>query len=447
MDDDKIDARKSQGPIVGPQGPVNQQYGDRQSASTGGGDYAGQNVDKRTFVNILFGADPIGSISPKFSQDLVATLEQVADGQSVRRAYQETLPPDAEVSRPKATSFEDMVVHLQEFRKLQAFLKRIADAPNVPDAIRQQLDELRQQEGEIGQKAQQQASASDPRPILKSYLQIVLRPNLSSDGLVVNAWLIPDESVHDPVKRYQPLDLNEMQKGSSCQIHEVPQVLNQFLNQALQYLTGQRYELTIEVFLPLDHLCTDVDAWELTDLFFEDETYLVGTKYSVIVRSQERLDPRYLASRWNQWNSNWERVKTRLSSVPNGEDFEHLSQMDACNWKLLVKRLEQKLGLKLTCGLVRTHQKELFTCLLKAASPIAIWPRLDVPEINQVHEIEQLVAAGPLLKLLTTVRKKREEADYAECPASHIGSHLSVLWEDPDRLTPDAVAQLRPPGQ
>jgi hypothetical protein len=121
--------------------------------------------------------------------------------------------------------------------------------------------------------------------------------------------------------------------------------------------------------------------------------------------------------------------------------------MNACNWKQLVKRLNQKLGLKLTCGLAEDQKRELFTCLLKAALPIAVWPRLDVPEIDQVNEIEQLLGAGPLLKLLAAVRQKREEADCADCPASHIGSHLAVLWADPYRLTPDALAQLRPPGQ
>lgn len=449
MGDEQMDARASQGFIQDPQSTVEQQFGDRQTASTDGGDYAGQNIDKRhnTFIINLLGKDPADAISQQSFQDLIQTLEQMTNVQSVKRTYQEVLPPDAEVSRPIATSFEGMVTQLQDFRRLQPFLQRLAEHPDTPEAIRKQLNKLRQPDSEHEQNTPQTATANNRQLGCQAYLQIVLRPDLSSDGLVVNAWLIPDDTVQDPIKRYRPLDLDETQKGASCQIEDVPQVLNQFLNQALRYLSGQRYELTIEVFLPLDHLGADVDAWELADLFFEDDTYLLGTKYAVVVRSQERLDPRYLASRLNQWYANWDRVKMRLSSVPGQDDFAHLNQMDSCNWKQLVKKLKQKLGLKLTCGLVEEQKKDLFTCFLKAALPIAIWPRLDVPEIDQGAEINHLVASGPLLKLLTAVRQKREEADYADCPDSHLGSHLAVLWENPHRLTPDALAQLRPPGQ
>jgi hypothetical protein len=449
MGDEGLDARESQGLIAGDQPQVEQQFGDRQTASTDGGDYAGQNIDKRqnTFIINLLGKDPADAISPQSFQELIQTLQRITDGQTVKRTYQEVLPPDAEVSRPTATSLEDMVTQLQEFRRLQQFLQRLAEDPEMPESIRKQLDKLRQLDNEGEQKDALNASINESQSACQAYLQIVLRPDLSSDGLVVNAWLIPDDAIHDAAKRHQPLDLDEAQKGASCKIEAVPQVLNQFLNKALQYLRGRRYELTIEAFLPLDYLGAAVDAWELADLFFEDDTYLLGTKYSVVVRSQERLDPRYLASRLNQWYTNWDRVKMRLSSVPGQDDFEHLNQMDACNWKLLVKQLNQKLGLKLTCGLVEDQKRDLFTCLLKAALPIAIWPRLDVPEIDQVNEIEQLLESGPLLKLLAAVRQKREEADCVDYPASHLGSHLAVLWEDPYRLTPDALAQLRPPGQ
>ena len=361
--------------------------------------------------------------------------------------YQDALPVDAYVSRSPATTTGDMLAQLQEFRRLQEFLTQLVNSADTPDDIRQQLNTFRTDDDDSGASSSKQESCADIPSTLQAYLQIVLRPERNSDKLVVNAWLIPDDGATDPAKRYQPLDLDETRKGSACELEAVPTVLNQFLDQALQYLAGQRYQLTLEVFLPLDHLCADVDSWELTDLFFEEETYLVGTKYPVIVRSQERLDPRYLASRLNQWHTNWDRVKLRLSNVPGPNDFEPLSAMDTCNWKQLGKILKQKLGLKLTCGLMDTTKKELFTCILKAASPIAIWPRQELPDLKHVEEIEQLIAAGPLLKLLETVRQKREDADCADCPTSHIGSHLALLWENPNRLTPDALAQLRPPGQ
>lgn len=448
MGEEGLDARESQGLIKGDQSQVEQQFGDRQTASTDGGDYAGQNLDKssNTFIFQLFGGNTPSSASPQSMETLVQILSQVMDGQTVKRIYQESLPPDSYISRPEASDVGDMVAQLQEFRRLQLFLRQLATHADIPESIRKQLESFGEQLREP-ETPSQPAALVDVSSCLQSYLQVVLRPDLSSKGLVVNAWLIPDETVLDPAKRYQPLDLDDSQKGASCQIGEVPIILNQFLNQALSYLAGRRYELTIEVFLPLEHLCTGVDAWELADLFFEEDTYLVGTKYQVIVRSQERLDPRYLASRLNQWYENWDRVKACLSEVPRVEDFEHLSQLNACDWKQLGNRLKQKLGLKMTCGLVTTHQKDLFTCILRTALPIAIWPRTDLAVLGQETALDQLVTAGPLFKLLAAIRQKREDADCASCPTAHIGSHLAVLWEDPNRLTPDALAQLRPPGQ
>lgn len=446
MGDENLDARKSQGLIAGEQAQVEQQFGDRQTAQIeGGGDYAGRNIDKRTFINIFLGSEVSSPISSQSMQTLVEILEQVTDGQTVKRTYQESLPPDSYVSRPEVSDVGDMVAQLQEFRRLKPFLRQLATNTDVPESIRKQIKSFGEQLGEP-EMPSQPAALVDNSSCLQSYLQVVLRPDLSSSGLVVNTWLIPDETVLDPAKRYQPLDLDDSQKGASCQIQEVPIILNQFLNQALSYLAGRRYELTIEVFLPLEHLCTGVDAWELEDLFFEEDTYLVGTKYQVIVRSQERLDPRYLYSRLNQWHRNWDRVKACLSEVPQVDDFEHLTQLN-CDWKQLGNRLKQKLGLKMTCGLVTTHQKDLFTCILKTALPIAIWPRTDLASVGQEAALDQLVTAGPLFKLLAAIRQKREDADCASCPTTHIGSHLAVLWEDPNRLTPDALAQLRPPGQ
>lgn len=53
MQGEKIDARESQGFINNPTGPVIQNFGPQHNVSTGGGDYAEGNIDKRsgTFAN------------------------------------------------------------------------------------------------------------------------------------------------------------------------------------------------------------------------------------------------------------------------------------------------------------------------------------------------------------------------------------------------------------
>lgn len=382
------------------QGAINQHFGDEKSVSTSGGDSADGNIDKRTIVdkrttiNVFMGNALSSAVSKESMQALLQVLEHYGNEQLINQAYKAALQ-DALFSPPNAQSYAEIVAQLENSRRLPQFVKHLADNADTPDSIRKKLGELGELSNELTATTTATSAGSNRSSVRQSYLQLVFRPD-SSGGLLVNAWLIPDELEYDPAKRYRPLDLANTQKGVVCQIEEASKVLNQFLVQALQHLVGQHYNLTIEAFLPQEYLCADVDAWKLPDLFFEDETYPVGTKYQVVVRSQERLDSRYLKLYLNQWYENWARVKDRLPVVPDISDFEHLSQMDICNWKQLTSRLKQKLGLKVSCELIEIHQKNLFTSILKSASPIVMWPRIDLSSFGcPCSEIDQLVSSGP----------------------------------------------------
>lgn len=435
---------------IGKAGNFSQQIGDRQTVDTGGGDSVGGNLDKSTqIVNnfFLFGKSQAGvELHPPY-QGLNQLLAQLGASNLVRQAYRESLPADAFLSRPEVANCDDMVAQLQEFRRLPEFIQRLVQDDQIPPEARNQLKDIFQ---ELSRTEQSQPSIVPHIPttrILQSYLQIVLRCDRSSNGFVINGWLIPDDEVLDPTKRFQPLDIDDQRKGVACQLKDIPGVLDQYLNLSLQYLLGRRYELTIEIFLPLDYLCTGVDSWKLNHPFIEGESYVVGTEYRMIVRSQERLELKYLATRLNQWYANWDRLKSCWSAVPSEADFERLSDMENCNWKRVGYNLTEKLGLQLTCGLMETHKKKLFTCILQAAAPVAIWARCNCAHWDQVAEMKQLLHSGPLLMLAEMIRRRRIDADLADKPDDDLGAHLALLWEDPYRLTPDALVQLVPPGQ
>jgi hypothetical protein len=450
MSGKEIDASQSQGLIYNPQADVgiNQHYGDRTDTNTGGGDLAGRDVDKRNIsqtFNIFVGADSSSATHQQPMQQLAQILGQMGSTDSFRAAYQDSLPTDASISRPDASNYGDMLAQLQEFRRLSEFVVQLAGDRSIPQSIREQLEGWIQQSGQT--EPQRQKAATGAHNKLQSYLQIVLTPDLGSNGFLINGWLIPDDSVADMAKRFRSLDLDEDQKGTSCSLEEVPDVLDRFLQLSFKMLKGRFHELTIEVFLPLDYLCADVDQWKLTDSFFDDQ-FAVGTKHRMVVRSQERLEPRYLFSeRMNQWYDNWNRVRHCWQKAPSDEDFEHLQQLTGCNWKQLEYALADKLGLKLTCGLTEAQNRELFRCILKAAAPIAIWTRCDRPHWDQITEMNEILLTEPLSGLSTLVFKKRKDADVADNPEECLGSHLALLWEDPYRLTPDAMAQLIPTGE
>jgi vWA-MoxR associated protein C-terminal domain/vWA-MoxR associated protein middle region (VMAP-M) 1 len=451
MKGEPIDARESQGLIQGAQGDIAQRFGNEQSIATGGGDAAGGDLDKSTNtvvnVNNYFWLDEKihRSNVAVTSQKLIEILAQVEHPELIRRAYEESLPPDPRLYRSYAGSLEEMVLLIQGFNKIPDFIYRLIAEKRLSQSVGNQLKDWVEQLDDSQRSHSSIVTASTQT--LQSYLQIVLRPDQSSDAFVVSAWLIPDDTIQDVSKRFQPLDLDDERKGVLCAIDEISGVVDQYVRLSREKLvTKTPYELTIEVFLPLSHLCTDVEGWTFTDLMF-NEQQMIGIEYRVVVRSHERLDPRYLNSRLNQWRINWERVETSLNTIPSQDDFEHLEQLQECNWKRVMNRLTQKLGLKLTCGLMESKQEELFTAILKAATPIAVWARCDSPDWNQVTEIDALLTTAPLLQLTEQVKQKRLQAYKEENHLEHLGAHLAILWEDPNRLTPDAMVQLMEPGQ
>jgi hypothetical protein len=393
---------------------LEQQFGDRQN----------------TFINFfMLGSEQVGAKTQQGQgfEQVSLLLEQLNQPGIVQQVYRETLPVDANLSRSQTMNYDQIVTNLQDFRRLPDFVQQLANHADIPQSVREKLAQTIQQPyPAISQDA-------NIPTLLQSHLLITLRPATQSDEFLVNGWLIPDDTVQDQASRFHPLDIDLSQKGAACKISQLPELLDKFVQLTLEHLMGRRYELTIEIFLPLDYLCTGVDGWTLTDTFFEDESYVIGTKYRVIVRSRERLEPKYLASRLNQWYVNWDRIKSCWHKPPNDGDFEHLSDLENCNWKWVINNLMQKLGLKLTCGLIETHKKELFTCILKAAAPIALWTRCSCTHWDQVTEMNELLLAGPLLTLSEMIRKKRQNADLADKPEDHLGAHLALLWEDPYR--------------
>ncbi|WP_088892456.1 VMAP-C domain-containing protein [Leptolyngbya ohadii] len=441
MDEAKLDARSSQG-LVNRAEAVDQQFGDRQEIDTQGGDAAGRDIHKSTIINIIVPSGENGS-SHQVIQELLRILGQSDSAESVGKAYRSSLPPDSQVWRPRIDNSrtdhsrtdhsEKMVAQIQEFGKLSEFVGRLVQDQSLPQSSREQLEKLMPQ-GNLPDPVQ---TIQEPQP----YLLVVLDPDPGTDRFFANAWLVPDDTVQDPLTRFVQLDLAEDQKGKSCSLDQISEVIGKFLIQSEDYLIdrGNDNHPTIEVFLPRDYLTTKVEFWEILDAV--DGTPLpIGTMYSVLVRSYERIQRKYLRLYRKQWRTHWDRVKQNLAVIPSCEMFEPLDRLETCNERTLTASLQTKLGLKLTCSPTAKH-KEFFTSILKAAVPIAIWSRSSLPDL--ATEIDLLLTSGSLMQLIDRIRQKRQEAP-SDCE-HHLGHHLTILWEDIDRLPP--IAELQQPGQ
>ncbi|MBW4659773.1 MAG: hypothetical protein KME15_13935 [Drouetiella hepatica Uher 2000/2452] len=435
MSEEKLDARSSQGFINAAQA-VEQHFGDQQDIDTQGGDAAGRDIHKSTIINLIVPNGDAG-LSQQLLQELMQILGQPESVQSVGKAYRSSLPPDARVSRPEVDTSSEIVTQLQAFGRLQEFVERLVQDEQLPQSMRDQLDNL------IPHQRKPQPTNVQKQPMLQAYLLMVLDPDPGTDRFFANAWLVPDDTVQDPLTRFVPLDLEAEQKGVSCSIEQISALIGEFLIQSEDYLFDRtdHYNLTVEVFLPRDYLSTEVESWKILDPV-DDQPFSIGTKYSVLVRSYERTQRKYLRLYRKPWRTNWDRVKQNLGKVPSHEMFEQLDCLEDWTERMLTTSLLTKLGLKLTCSPAAKH-KEFFSSILKAAVPIAIWSRCSIPELDLATEMDALLMSGSLLELLERIRLKRWEAS-GDCE-QHLGQHLTILWEDLDRLPP--VTELLRPGQ
>ena len=422
--------------------------------TTESGDAAARDIDKRniyqncTFIKVLAKDNNFENVP----QDSLNNLDfSNIPNESIQKAYQDVLPPDAGVWNLEENNITQILQSLNEFRRLSEFLTELSQDKNISEAIRNQLSDYANQIGskkypENNKKIKATDFFSNREAQLESYLIATIeRFDDDNEKCLLNAWLIIDDSVpvNDLSRFTSLLDQDEQQVGTLCNFSDIPKQLNKFLKTSLRYLRGKQYKLIVEVFLPSDLIGVEVDRWKISDPIIEEIS--LGIKYPIRLRSLERLDLEYLDYYLSDWYKYWDKVKTVLHNEPIQELFEHLEEMESFNWKLLRNSLKEKIGLKLTCAPPKAKTKDLFRAILTATTPIAIWTRYDIPNLDQVSAIDEILTFKPLCHLCESVRETREQADAQT--EEHLGFHLALLWENPYRLTPDIMLELTTVGQ
>ena len=355
------------------------------------------------------------------SRQILQILQESGHGKDVVELAQIALPDDAVLENNFSPSELSSLTQILRYQCLDKFLSLLKN------------------------KTSQREPDNLPQP-LESYVLVTVESQKKSEQVIVNAWLVEDNSLiqNDPNAAFKPL-LDEIGKdGLTCTQAEIQTWLNKSLRKALKLLRGKRYHLTIEVFLPKEFLSSEVDQWQLEFDPIDSETCW-GMRYGLRVRSLERLNLNYLDNYLNQWYENWGKVSQILDQHPPLESFESLEELHSLNSRQLPHQLNQKIGLKLTCPTASEQFQVLVKAILQAATPIALWPRCPNPNSNYAESINQLLTCRPLRQLSESVRELRS-ASQGNSP-DHLGCHLGFLWEDPYRLTPEMMIELMQPGE
>jgi vWA-MoxR associated protein C-terminal domain len=244
--------------------------------------------------------------------------------------------------------------------------------------------------------------------------------------------------------RFKPLlDKDVEEDGILCEQNQLPNEFSYLLKKAVALLRRGKFHLTIEFFLPIDLMYLEVDRWKIK--INDSDELILGTRYPVRLRSIERLKTSYLDHNWPQWCENWEKVRDVLKNHPADDFFEHLEQTNDLDKGRLTCRLNEKIGLKVTCSNAQLTIEDWLTSVRSAATPIAIWIRSGTFNLDRVTEIDRALTLQPLCELCKSVQKIRVQAHTQT--EEHLGFHLALLWENPYRLTPPAMIALREAGQ
>jgi hypothetical protein len=248
----------------------------------------------------------------------------------------------------------------------------------------------------------------------------------------IHAWLIREQNdktvpMFGDVKENVPLE-------------EIPSVMEELISHCAEYSDA----FTIELFLPFrllncDSSEIDVHNWKLDAAF--GNSIAVSHKYPLVLRSYDRiyevnkLKPGVRHRLRQAWQSNWAICKNcrvvmlRWPLKEKDSSKEHLVvwlQEAACLTMLFVPPAFDE---------ILPH---IFKKMLSAGTSVALWPRLYCNHLEE-EVIEQgyrsLLEGNHFSTLPKMIWERRKEAAMDE---TSLANHLTLFWDDPFRLPPDA---------
>ncbi|MBW4600071.1 MAG: hypothetical protein KME29_10790 [Calothrix sp. FI2-JRJ7] len=277
------------------------------------------------------------------------------------------------------------------------------------------------------------------KPTLEPYLMIVVTP-IDTNKVLLKAELILDYKSKDSnAKAAIKIELAETKTDISCLITQIADNIYNFIRESRKKLQGKKYNLTIEVFLPIQYLNNSIEFDQIT--FNDSEVKPIGYEHHFLVRSLERFstnDEVYLNNLYKRWDV----LEEILENSPNEQDlqkkFEFLSEVNNCNWDELENSwlFEERFAIKVKClPNSDVEQRKFFQAILRAGVPISLWARCD--NLLDIDKFDSLLTVKHLRNFnhfFEAVWKLRRLAYAKQDKTSYLGYHLGFLCDNPYRI-------------
>jgi V8-like Glu-specific endopeptidase len=229
-----------------------------------------------------------------------------------------------------------------------------------------------------------------------------------AENVYVSIWVIGDRDGYDPLEPPQP-----RVRDHRIAFTELPIFLEQWLQQKSNLDTPM-----IHCFVARHLLGYELDTHPI-----DDNGLTLGSQYKLVMRtdlSQSPTGPQY----YTRWNNKWKLLEKKLRSPARGT----FVRSDCCsNKKQLLTQLRSA-EMAILENLSQDRVGEVFQFLAdKVALPVALWVRQ-----NELYEELDRILDCTVCDLPERVLQERLAAVSETC----LGSHLSLVWEDPKIIPP-----------
>lgn len=346
------------------------------------------------FVRLIAGPTVELSADDEYHADALAALERM-------NARPDGVPP-------LFAFVEHLASHLGDYRAEQ--LRHWNDRQAEKVGLTERLQALQLE----------QASQPEHQADAVAYLVVRIEPDLlDPEQFVVVHW-----QNHDP-SGWRPQRSRQFTGG----LDEVRAHIADLVARAESGWARDASNIVVEFLLPYSLLNLPVDQWDLE--IGSVLPRLLGLHYQVVVRSLDRAR----SPKWHrEWRRRWELLKKAQTELTSFEDHWLWSdgakprQLSALDARLAARKDVVTLVLR---SVPEGGEPGEVMVGVRTGVPVMVWHRAESGRSAFEAEIRTMRDALP--KLVESLRLLRGRAKQVSRPDSHVGSRVSLLWDDPDR--------------
>lgn len=363
---------------------------------------------------------------------------------TIQTAYQKSRPDKCAAAVPT-----NLLEQLQELGgmgqgehscdRLVEFCARLVVSSELSPAQKRQLRQWVKSEFEIDSEVFEEVCDRLSQPVSDSaepILLILVTPQKQQENRYnIQASYICDARSYDPRqdRGHEPLSVEQ---GESLRpdelIVQMPAMLRDLLNQTVELGGNLDEPLKVEFFLPIRLINQGFEQCFLYE--FADEQRVLGQDYVVLVRLWERLGYELQPFIHKKFKRNWKTRWTVLQQCIRESSAGKLTCGDRTLSEIAQDLKQQSsIGIKITKGFTTEHHK-VFEALLMRGIPVALWLRKQFAECSCADTLNTLLS-GTLQSLPENLMDARDSASHHE--PEHLSHHLSLLWDDPQKIPPE----------